>query len=86
MSRTPLISGLAVAAVVALAFVSNPSAERHRLKIKEAISERSPVAGVLGLGSLAGFASTYRSFGVASYTTVGDRTLSIGALGMVYVP
>jgi hypothetical protein len=86
MSKTPIVSVLAAAAIVALAFVLNPSPERHRLKIKEAISERSPVAGALGLGSLAGFASSYRSLGVASYTTVGERTLSIGALEIVYVP
>jgi hypothetical protein len=29
--------------------------------------------------------STYHSLGVASYTTVRDRTLSFGALGMVFV-
>jgi hypothetical protein len=86
MSKTPVVSVLAAGAVLALAFVLNPSPERHRLEIKEAISERSPVARALGLGSLAGFASNYQSLGVASYTRVGERTLSIGALGLVYVP
>jgi hypothetical protein len=86
VSRTPLVSLAVAAAVVVLAFVLNPSPERHRLKIKEAISERNPVAGALGLGALAGLASSYRSVGLASYTQVGERTLSVGAFGIVYVP
>jgi len=78
---------LAIAAVVVLvaAFVLNPSPERHRARIKESVGERSPVARVLGVGSLAAFASNYHSVGVASYTTAGDRTLSVGAFGMVWV-
>ena len=79
---TPL---LAVAVAVLLAIVLNPSPERHREKIRQAVGDRSPVARVLGLGSLAAFASSYHSVGVASYTTAGDRTLSVGAFGMVFV-
>jgi len=74
-----------LAAVLALAFILNPSPERHRDKIKAAVAERSPVAGALGLGSLAAFVSNYHSLGVASYTTAGERTLSWGAFGMVFV-
>lgn len=85
MSRNPVVSLLVAAAVVVLAFVSNPSPDRHRLKIRETVSERNQLAGALGLGALAGMVSTYHSIGVASYTTVGDRTLSIGAFGIVYV-
>jgi hypothetical protein len=29
--------------------------------------------------------STYHSLGVASYTTAGKQTLSVGVLGMVFV-
>jgi len=84
MART--IGLLSIAAVsLVLAFVLNPSPEKHRAKIKEVIAERSPVAGALGLGSLAAFTSTYHSLGVASYTTVGERTVSFGVLGMVFV-
>ena len=74
-----------LAALLALAFLFNPSAEQHRAKIRAAVSERSPLAGALGLGSLAAFVSNYHSLGVASYTTAGERTLSWGALGMVFV-
>ena len=86
MSKTPVVPLLAAVVVVALAFALNPSPERHRLKIKEAIAERNPVARALGLGALAGIASSYHSLGVASYTKVGERTLSVGAFGIVFVP
>lgn len=79
---TPL---LVLAVLVLLAIVLNPSPERHREQIRETLGERSPIARVLGLGSLAAFASSYHSVGLASYTTAGDRTLSVGAFGMVFV-
>ncbi|MCC7288517.1 MAG: hypothetical protein IT503_20275 [Burkholderiaceae bacterium] len=84
MSR--LVGGVVGAAVVvALAFALNPSPERHRERIKAVISERSLLAKTLGVGALTAFVSTYNSLGVASYTTVNGRTVSIGALGFVYV-
>jgi hypothetical protein len=76
--------GIPVAALV-LAFVLNPSPERHRQTIKDTVSQRSPVARALGMGSLAAFASNYHSLGLASYTKAGDRTLSVGAFGLVFV-
>jgi len=76
---------LAGALTVALAVVSNPSPERHRAKIKQHIAQRSQLAAVLRLGDLTAFVSNYHSLGVASYTTANDRTLSFGALGMVFV-
>ena len=85
MSKRSLVTLLAIIAVVVLGLVLNPSPERHRARIKEALGQRSPVAKALGLGSLAAFASSYHSIGVASYTTAGERTLSVGVLGMVFV-
>jgi len=85
MRTKPLTLVVILAAAVLLAFVLNPSPERHRARIKEAVGERSPVARVLGVGALAAFASSYHSLGVASYTKAGDRTLSVGAFGMVFV-
>ena len=75
----------AVAALVGVAFVLNPSPERHRQAIKEAIEEQSPLASLLHIGSLAAFVSNYHSLGVASYTQAGEETLSIGAFGVVFV-
>lgn len=73
------------ALTVVLAIVLNPSAERHREKIKAQVAERSQLASVLGLGHLKAFVSNYHSLGVASYTTVNDRVQSVGVLGMVFV-
>lgn len=75
----------ALAVVVALAAVSNPSAERHRVQIKAQVAERSPLAGALGVGALAAFVSNYHSLGVASYTSIRGKTVSVGFMGMVFV-
>ena len=85
MRRNTVFTLAIPAAVLLLALLLNPSPERHRDKIKESVGRRSPVAGLLGLGSLAAFASNYHSLVVASYTRAGERTLSVGALGMVFV-
>lgn len=76
---------VAGAAFVGAAVVLNPSPERHRERIKEVVAERSQLAGLLKLGSVAAFVSTYHSLGVASYSKVGERTVSVGALGYVHV-
>ena len=75
----------AVAVLVAAAALLNPSAERHRSQIQKTLAERSPLAGVLGLGALAAFVSNYHSVGVASYTSIRGRTVSVGVMGMVFV-
>jgi hypothetical protein len=85
MWKSNIAPVVAMTALVGAAFVLNPSPARHREAIKEAIGERSPLAGLLQLGRLAAFASTYHSLGVASYTTAGEETLSIGAFGVVFV-
>jgi hypothetical protein len=82
--KTPVVSAIVALVVVALAFLLNPSPERHRAEIRNAVAERSPIAGVFGLGALTAFASTYHPLGVASYTTVNDRVVSVGAFGMVF--
>lgn len=81
----PLKLVVVAAAILVAAFLLNPSPERHRARIKDVIAERSPIAGVLGIGALAAFVSTYHSLGVLSYTTVDDRTVSVGAFGIVMV-
>jgi hypothetical protein len=85
MARKIVVPVLVTAVVVLAAIVLNPSPELHRAGIKEKVGQRSQVARVLGLGSLAAFTSTYHSLGVASYTTAGDKTLSWGAFGLVFV-
>lgn len=85
MPKRILSSVVTIIVLVALAFVLNPSPERHREKIKEAIAERSPIAGALGVGAVTAFVTNYHSLGVASYTKVGDRVVSVGLFGMVFV-
>jgi len=79
------VSLVAAAAVVLLAFLLNPSPERHRQRIQETLGERNPVVRALGVGALAAFASSYHSLGVASYTTLRGKTVSVGAFGLVFV-
>lgn len=83
---TSALKAVAMAgAIVAAAIALNPSAQKHRNQIKESIAERSPLAGILGVGALAAFASNYHSVGVASYTSIHGKTVSLGFLGMVFV-
>lgn len=81
-SKTTAI--IAVAFVV-LAFVLNPSADRHREKISSTVAERNPIAGLFGAGAITALTSGYYSLGVASYTKANDRIVSIGFMGMVFV-
>ena len=80
-----ITSLLVAAALAVLAVVLNPSAERHRAKIKEAIAERSQLNKALGVGHMTAFVSKYHSVWVGSYTTVNDKVTSVGAFGMVSV-
>lgn len=85
MSRRAVLPVASTIVLLVLALLLNPSAERHRAQIKVRIAENSPLAGALGVGAVAAFVSHYHSLGIASYTTAGERTLSVGALGMVFV-
>jgi hypothetical protein len=85
VSKPTLIAAILLMLAVVLAVQFNPTPQMHRAKIREVLSDRSPLVRALGLGSLAAFASSYHSVGVGSYTKVGDRTISIGAYGVVRV-
>lgn len=74
---------IAAAVIVVIAFALNPSFDRHKATIKDATAKRDPVAGFLGAGKLAAWASTYHSIGIASYTEIDRRTVSVGAFGVV---
>lgn len=83
MAKNVVVSTIVSLITVALAFALNPSAEKHREEISKAMANRSPLAAMLGLGALTAFVSTYHPIGVASYTTVNDRLVSVGAFGVV---
>jgi len=85
MPKVSVVSIVAAVAVVGLAFLSNPSAERHREKVKEVVSDRNPLAGLIGVGHLTAFASTYHRLAVASYTTLDGKVVTVGAFGIVMV-
>lgn len=85
MIKSSYLVALVCVTTLAAALILNPNAEQHRQKIKAEMAERSPLAGLLGLGSLTAFASNYHSLGVMSYSSMGDKTVSIGAFGTVVV-
>ncbi|HEY5635227.1 MAG TPA: hypothetical protein VIT02_15840 [Burkholderiaceae bacterium] len=85
MAKAVVVSAVLAAAATAAAFVLNPTPEQHRAKIREAVAERSPLAGALGVGAITAFVSNYHPLGVASYTTVDGRVVSIGAFATVFV-
>lgn len=85
MSKSAVFSTVIAVVLFVLAWTLNPPAQKHRDAIRDLTSERSPLAAALGVGALAAFASSYHSLGVASYTTVGDKTVSWGLFGMVFV-
>ena len=79
------MSVIILAGSIALAVVLNPSPDQHRAKIKEAVAARSQLEHLLGVGVLTAFASKYSTLGVLSYTTVNERIISVGLMGMVFV-
>lgn len=85
MFKNPLVSAVFALVAVGLGFSFNPTPEQHHEKIKQAVAEKSQLAGALGLGSLAAFATSYHSLGVASYTELNGKTLTVGAFGVVMV-
>lgn len=85
MRLKPLRLAATLAGLIAAALLLNPSPDRHRAKIKSAVAERNQLAALLRLGDVQAFVSDYHSLGVASYTTLNGKTLSVGAFGLVVV-
>ena len=83
--RKSITSAAVVWIIVAVAALTNPTADQHRDAIRKAVAERSALERILGVGVLTAFASSYHSLGVASYTIVNDRTVTVGAFGFVHV-
>lgn len=69
----------------AIAFLTNPSHEKHKEAIRDYIDQQAPIASALGIGRVAAWATKYESYGVVSMTLDGSSTISIGAFGMVFV-
>lgn len=85
MAKSSFSPILIAAGTLALAFMLNPSAEKHRDTIRHEMSERNQLAAMLGVGSLTAVLTGYHSLGVASYTELNGKMVSIGAFGVVVV-
>jgi len=85
MIRLLLKTVVVLSMIAVLALATNPTPEQHREKISQSVSSRSELASLLRLGRVTAFFSEYYSLGVASYTKVGERTVSVGAFGYVHV-
>jgi hypothetical protein len=85
MANRLVVTALLASAVTASAFVLNPTHEQHREQIRQSVTDHNALAGVLGFGTLKALATSYHSFGVVSWTTMGKHTVSVGALGMVFI-
>lgn len=85
MSKKSLLIIIAFLVALIAAMALNPSDAKHRSAIRDAVAQRSPIAGALGIGSLKAMTVEYHSFGVVSYTSSDDHVISVGALGMVHV-
>lgn len=76
---------LAVAAVLGLLALLNPSEARHRDGFAAAFRTEHPVLTLFGADRVAPSLLTYSSYGVLSVGRVGEQVATVGALGMVRV-
>lgn len=84
-SKSYLRTAAIIVAVVVAAVAFNPDEARHDRAIRDDVASRSSVANVLGGGRVMGWLTRYHSVGIASYTEVDDKVISVGAFGLVYV-
>lgn len=85
MSKKLLATFIGLLLFIIAAMALNPSGEKHRTALREAVSERSPIAGALGLGALTSLVTEYHSIGIASYTVLDDDVMTVGSMGLVHV-
>lgn len=85
MNKSRVAYIVATVVLIGLAVLLNPSADRHRAAMREAVDARSQLESALGLGQLTAFMSRYESLAVASYTTLNGDVATVGVLGVVFV-
>lgn len=78
-------NAIIVAVILVAAIALNPNKQRHDEALRKKVADRSPIAGMLGVGRAMSWMTSYHSLGIASYTKSDDRVISIGALGLVWV-
>ena len=69
----------------ALLIVANPPAVRHEEAIRAEFAALHPLFEPLGFSISAMYLPSYRSLGVASFTTHNSEVTSFGMLGQVWV-
>lgn len=78
-------NAIVVVVILLVAVALNPGKRRHDDALRQKVADQSPIAGMLGIGRIMTWTTSYHSLGIASYTTSDDRVISVGALGLVYV-
>ncbi|MET0399289.1 MAG: hypothetical protein ABW277_21040 [Longimicrobiaceae bacterium] len=76
---------LALAAVLGLLVLLNPSEARHRERFAEGFRADHPVLTLFGADRVAPSLLAYRSYGIVSVGRVGEHVVTVGALGTVRV-
>lgn len=84
-SKSSIRTAAIIVAAVVAAFLLNPDEARHDRAIGDDVARQSSVASMLGGGRVMGWLTRYHSVGVASYTEVDGKVISLGAFGLVYV-
>ena len=84
-SKSYLRTAAIIVAAVVAAVAFNPDEARHDRAIRDDVARQSSVASMLGGGRVMGWLTRYHSVGVASYTEVDDKVISVGAFGLVFV-
>jgi hypothetical protein len=68
-----------------MALVFNPSEAYHRAKLRAAVEERQPITKLFGISQLAIAGMKYKSYGFVLLMSLGDRKVTVGLYGYVYV-
>lgn len=78
---------LIIAVILVLGFFLNPKYEKHKQQVAQQYKESNPITGALGVGKLVSeFGLSYHNYYVFSTcTTPNDKTLTVGAFGLVFV-
>ena len=66
-------------------FATNPSGDSHKTAINNEFKKENTIAGVLGVGRLAGALTTYNDYFLFSTTEIDGSIISFGILTKVFV-
>jgi hypothetical protein len=81
--RSGLRDLLLLFAFLAIGVLANPDKAKHDQIIRQQVRNQSPIASIFGAGRLASWVADYHSIGIASYTTIDGKVVTMGAFGIV---